>query len=243
MIYIFDVDGVLTDTGYNIDSDFEKWFVSYFHDKRYLLATGSTLERTREQIGDRIVDNALIVANCMGNSIMQEGRTVTLNEFAFTLEEETFLNMKMKQSQFPLRTGEHIVTRPGSVNYSVVGRNATNEQREQYKQFDAEHQERLAIAKQFKRKFPRFDVFIGGDISIDICLRGANKGQVFDLITPFLDGKTRIAFFGDKFGDYGIDQPLANKLHSENGGTTFKIKNGYHETKHIILSGIPDTWN
>ena len=70
----------------------------------------------------------------------------------------------------------------GSFNFSVVGRNANEEQREQYKIYDNEKQERLNIRESSKQKFPRFDVFIGGDISIDICLRGAHKGQVIETI-------------------------------------------------------------
>ena len=69
MIYLFDVDGVLTDTGYDIDAGFKNWFINWAKDKRYALVTGSNLERTREQIGDEIVDGAMLVANCMGNSI------------------------------------------------------------------------------------------------------------------------------------------------------------------------------
>ena len=81
MIYLFDIDGVLTDTGYNINSGFKQWFIDWSMGKKYALVTGSTLERTYEQIGHEITDGAMLVANCMGNSIFQEGRSVTLNEF------------------------------------------------------------------------------------------------------------------------------------------------------------------
>lgn len=238
MIFVFDVDGVLTDTGYDIDTGFKNWFLNWAKDKRYALVTGSTIERTREQIGDEIVDGAMLVANCMGNSIFQEGRTVVLNEFRFTREEEDFLTLRQNQSPFPIRAGQHIAARPGSFNFSVVGRNANEEQREQYKIYDNKTQERLDIAREFKQRFPRFDVFIGGDISIDICLRGAHKGQVMDLFFPFLDGTERIVFFGDKMDEWGIDKPLADRMGSERGCRWLEVKEGYEQTKYFLETSV-----
>ena len=234
MIYLFDVDGVLTDTGYDIDAVFKNWFLNWAKDKRYALVTGSTLERTREQIGNEIVDNAMLVANCMGNSVFQEGRSVTLNEFSFTREEEDFLTLRQNQSPFPIRAGQHIAPRPGSFNFSVVGRNANKEEREQYKAYDKQHNERLDIAREFKQKFPRFDVFIGGDISIDICLRGAHKGQVMEFFYPFLDGTERMIFFGDKMGEWGIDKPLADEMDLSKDCNSVEVLDGYEQTKYFL---------
>ena len=145
MIYLFDIDGVLTDTGYNINNEFKKWFMDWSVGKKYALVTGSTLERTYEQIGHEITDGAMLVANCMGNSIFQEGRSVTLNEFDFTPEEEKWLMNKVEQSPFHIRAGQHIASRPGSFNFSIVGRNASPAEREAYKIYDQEHQERLSV--------------------------------------------------------------------------------------------------
>ncbi len=234
MIYLFDIDGVLTDTGYNINSGFKQWFIDWSMGKKYALVTGSTLERTYEQIGHEITDGAMLVANCMGNSIFQEGRSVTLNEFEFTAEEEKWLMDKVEESSFHIRAGQHIASRPGSFNFSIVGRNATPEQREEYKLYDQEHKERISIAKEFRKRFSRFDVFIGGDISVDICLRGAHKGQVFHLLATFLDGTESLSFFGDKMGKWGIDEPLAELMSSQPKCYSFEINEGYAETKHFL---------
>jgi hydroxymethylpyrimidine pyrophosphatase-like HAD family hydrolase len=230
MLYCFDIDGVLTNTGENIDPDFKEWFLEWTYDKSYVLITGSTYERTLEQVGEEITNRAMLVANCMGNSITQEGRTVTLNEFEFTLEEEQFLLDKLESSPYPERAGTHIALRPGSVNFSIVGREATTEQREKYKHYDSVEQERLSIAQQFKEKFPRFDVFIGGDISIDICLRGANKRQICDLICNYWP-EADILFYGDKMDQWGIDTPLADEIAKRSCGGSFHIADGYKQTR------------
>ena len=238
MIYAFDIDGVLTDTGYNIDPKFRDWFIDWSTDKQYVLVTGSTYERTLEQIGKTITDGATIVANCMGNSVYQEGNTVTLNEFELTEEELKFFNATVNSSAYQTRTSNHVVERPGSINFSVVGRNATNKQRDNYKAFDEKHSERLAIAKEIKERFPRFDVFIGGDISLDICLKGANKGQVVDYISSLEDFHGKIIFFGDKLGEWGIDTPLADAIGHGGEGKTFHVTAGYKQTQHILSTGI-----
>ena len=237
MIFLFDIDGVLTDTGASIEPEFKDWFIHWRDtwNYTYVLVTGSTYERTIEQIGSDITENAVLVANCMGNSITQEGRSVTVNEFEFTEEENEFLQSKLETSPYPDRAGTHIAIRPGSVNFSIVGRDATELQRQQYKHYDLVEQERLALAKEFKQKFPRFDVFIGGDISIDICLKGAHKGQVVDLI---LHSGQDFMFFGDKMGEWGIDQPLADVIAKHQLGKTFHITKGWEQTQHILSHEI-----
>ena len=235
MIYLFDVDGVLTDTGYNIDKRFEQWFLSWAEGKRYALVTGSTLERTVEQIGNQIVDGALFVANCMGNSLYQEGKTTVLNEFEFNEEEEEFLMKKVEISKFPIRAGNHISARPGSFNFSVVGRNATVAEREQYKEFDNNCAERLQIAEEFKERFPHYDVFIGGDISIDICLQGAHKGQVYEFASYHLLPNEKLAFFGDKMDMWGIDRPLKEIIQQHLAGRAYHISDGCNQTKNILM--------
>jgi len=233
ILYCFDIDGVLTDTGYNIDPKFKEWFIEWSIDKNYVLVTGSTYERTIEQIGEEITNNAMLVANCMGNSITQEGRTVTVNEFEFTTEERAFLQKKLDNSLYDERYGQHFANRPGSVNFSIAGRNANNEQRERYKDYDSHAQERLALAVEFKEKFPRFDVYIGGDISIDICLRGANKSQILDLTCNYWP-ECDILFYGDKMGEWGIDTPLATEINNRNIGGSYEVLGGYQETKKMI---------
>jgi len=240
MIFLFDIDGVLTDTGASIDSKFKDWFINWRDTwgHTYILVTGSTYERTIEQIGVDITEGAVLVANCMGNSIMQEGRSVTVNEFEFTEEEEQFLLSKLDTSPYPVRAGTHIATRPGSVNFSIVGRDATELQRHEYKHYDLIEQERLALAKEFKEKFSRFDVFIGGDISIDICLKGAHKGQVADLVINYQPWDQKVVFFGDKMGEWGIDQPLADAIYEQQLGKTYHVTGGWQQTQEILNTDI-----
>ena len=49
---------------------------------------------------------------------------------------DTLLNMMLDKSEYPHRFGNNIEKRIGLVNFSVVGRNCTQEQRNEYFQWD-----------------------------------------------------------------------------------------------------------
>ena len=48
----------------------------------------------------------------------------------------------MAKSDFPVKTGRHYEERVGMINYSIVGRNATQEQRKLYEECDSDKQVR-----------------------------------------------------------------------------------------------------
>ena len=76
---------------------------------------------------------------------------------------------------FPLRTGLHIEKRPGMVNFSVVGRNATMGERKMYVEYDTKSKERIRIAEQFQNFFPLSQAVVGGETGIDIFSYGKDK--------------------------------------------------------------------
>ena len=83
--YIFDVDGVLCDTGQLIDDEFSDYFQCWSKDKTYYLVTGSHKEKTIDQIGRAIPDHQEIGFHCIGNAIYPPaGGEVLINEFEFT---------------------------------------------------------------------------------------------------------------------------------------------------------------
>lgn len=226
--YVFDVDGVLCDRNENIDSEFKAWFKYWAKDKEIYFVTGSERYRTIEQIGLDLVDMAKISFHCLGNSIWINGKEFLINQIKPTQEEYDFLNACMKTSNFICKTGNHIEIRKGSINFSVVGRNATKDQRKQYVQYDSLTQERLKIVREIKTKFPRLDAFLGGDVSIDICLRGADKAQCYNLIAT-----RKLHFFGDRTHPYGIDEPFA-KLCRGDSLFSHQINNGYMQTWELL---------
>jgi len=227
--WIFDVDGVLCDTGQKIDPDFHAWFLEWSKNKKYVILTGGERHSTINQIGSEILNNAKIQFHCMGNHVFIEGREYKLNQFTLRPEELYWLNSYIQESPYTTKTGNHIEQRTGSLNISVVGRNATTDDRNKYIEWDRKHNERKLLATKFVEQFPRFEAYLGGNTSIDICLRGANKGSCTGLLMIDYD-LTDSYFFGDKCFTDGIDYPMTlNKVNKY-----FQINNGYKETWEIL---------
>jgi len=230
--WVFDVDGVLCDRGAVIQDDFKNWFQEWSKDKSVFLVTGSEKTRTENQIGKDIVESACASFHCLGNSVWVKNKEFRINQFTLTAEEHQWLTEKINSSQFPIKTGNHICIRPGSINFSTVGKNADNDLRKNYAEWDSSFKEREFLVKELSNKFPRLEAFIGGEVSIDICRRGANKGQVVNFIGGY-SGVEQIYFFADRLEDFGIDKPFADKI---TGNEHYKIFNvqGYQNTWEIL---------
>jgi len=221
--YVFDVDGVLCDTGEKIDPAFKDWFIDWSKDKEYYIITGGERQSTLNQIGSEILNNAKTQFHCMGNHVFIEGREYKLNQFTLRPEELYWLDSYIQESPYHTKTGNHIENRTGSLNVSVVGRNANIKERNDYIEWDNIYHERKLLAIEFVKQFPRFEAYLGGNTSIDICLRGANKGNCIAGLTT-LDYNDAY-FFGDKCTKGGIDFPIIFVI-----GKYFQINNGYKDT-------------
>ena len=79
-------------------------------------------------------------------------------------------------------------------NFSVVGRNANQEERKQYYYYDCKTKEREQIAKAFNEKFPKLQADVGGETGIDIFEKGCNKAQILNEFS----NTDRIKFYGDR---------------------------------------------
>jgi len=228
-VYVFDVDGVLCDTGEKINPAFANWFLGWSKKQKYYIVTGSSREKTIDQIGEQIVNNASMSFHCLGNSIWINEEEILVNQFDLKTEELNFLNRLIDLCNYNFKTGNHIEQRSGSVNVSFLGHGAPKEERLNFKKWDDANRYRDTVIKTFVKKYPRFDAFKGGMTSIDICLRGADKSQCISLINY---SNKPIIFFGDKTKEENeIDYPLAilREIH-----TVYQIDNGYKETWDIL---------
>ena len=203
--FVFDVDGTLTPSRSKIDKKFKEFFLTFCKSNKVYLVTGSDYAKTVEQVGNDIVMSVKRLYNCSGNDIYEKGQNIKTNEWTLPDLARTFLTSCEYESQFPLRTGNHIEERPGLVNFSVVGRNATQEQRAEYVVYDTKENERNTIATAFNTMFPDLQATVGGETGIDIAPKGADKSQI---ITDF-DKNDHIYFFGDAMFEGGNDYSLS----------------------------------
>jgi phosphomannomutase len=120
-------------------------------------------------------------------------------------------------------TGAHSDYRPGLLNFSIVGRNATLEQRKMYCNYDKQVGERYRIAQGFNERFPQYQASVAGEIGIDITVKGCNKSQIlkdFDAAGLYFEN---ITFFGDKCEYDGNDYEISRAV-AFGGGTIYQVK-------------------
>jgi phosphomannomutase len=225
--YIFDVDGTLTPSRQKIDPQFEAWFSNFISREKVWLVTGSDYPKTVEQLGSEICESVVTVYNCSGNDTRFKGKRVNAKTFEAPKELYDLMNGWLQTSSFPLRTGNHIEERMGTINFSIVGRNATLGERKLYVKHDLENRERESIAYQINLEFPDITATVGGETGIDIYRKGGDKSQILeDFDAPY----DNIYFFGDKCEQGGNDWPLANKLKPKQ---VFNVSN-WQETWKIL---------
>ena len=118
------------------------------------------------------------------------------------------------------------------VNFSIVGRNCTQEQREHFFKWDEEKGERKKISTFLKHKFKDLDAVLGGQISIDIYPKGNDKSQVLEHIEK-LHPTGKIIFIGDGIENGGNDYPLAHLMDNITDCDWYQTK-GWEHTKEIL---------
>ena len=134
-VYLFDVDGTLTHPLSEIDEEFADVFLTWLHEKKkkVYLVTGSNIEKTEKQVFSAFLDQCEGVFTCSGNQFFQQGRQVYQNELKLPATFLDDLQLYLDEgTSWRRKTGNHIEIRPGMVNLSTVGRNASPDLREAY---------------------------------------------------------------------------------------------------------------
>ena len=245
-IYLFDVDGTLTHAKQKIDSQFAKQFLAWMKHKEVYIVSGGSFVRIINQLGLDITEHCSGVFACMGNIFYQ--KIDNINETGYSEWEIVYenkfqaprglyrdLDSLVQTSQYHTKTGLHYEERVGMVNFSVVGRNATLEQRDEYSEYDQAEKEREEIVSLLKSRYTTLDFAIGGAVSIDIFNTGNDKSQVIDRYFSEAIENNKIVFFGDRIPFPGNDYPLASVLDEYSNGQSIKV-NCWEDTRDMLLT-------
>tara|TARA_R100000008_G_C3549845_1_gene149739 strand:- start:62 stop:802 length:741 start_codon:yes stop_codon:yes gene_type:complete len=243
-VYIFDVDGTLTPSRREMTMEFGIFFSLWSMNNTFYLVTGSDIKKTKEQVPWYILERADAVFTCCGNEMWINDEHVYRNEFKPPQDLIDFLWDKVNNSMCPIRIGNHIEDRETMLNFSVVGRDCSQEQREEYYEWDKKSNERENIAKLIKENWSDLDAVIGGQISIDIYPKGRDKSQVLEHIEKN-HSKGEIIFIGDGILNGGNDYPLAKLIEETEkqfgkGEYKWYQTDGYKQTKEILLEELND---
>ena len=229
--YIFDVDGTLTPSRQQIDFDFLNFLLDFANRNDVYLVTGSDRPKTIEQIGKDLYFACKRVYNCSGSDVYEKDILIYRDEWSLPSDAEEFLIDELNHSKFPIRTGNHIETRPGGVNFSVLGRGSEViiEERQEYVKWDINTGERRGIAERFKKKFPEIGCQVGGQTGLDISPLGCDKSQILRDFEP----QDTIYFYGDKLKEGENDYPLGHAIEERSLGMVFEVTD-YHHTWNLL---------
>ena len=219
--YIFDVDGTLTPSRATIDWEFEKWFLNFCKKNQVYLVTGSDRDKTIEQIGENVYNSCVKVYQCSGNDVWVKDQNIRSKIWDMPEDVKADLSEELNSSKFYRKTGHHFDTRPGLVNFSVVGRKCNLEDRAMYKQWDEHKSERVNIAKRMSVKYPSIQFEIAGETGIDITPKGCDKSQILDDFK--LEKIDQLHFFGDACDPGGNDHKLYRAIY-ESFGKVYHVK-------------------
>lgn len=228
--YIFDVDGTLTPSRQKMDEDFSQFFLHFCTMNSVYLVTGSDREKTIEQVGDLIYKTCKAVYNCSGSDVYIGDRNVYKHIWTLPDLTRQFLEQCLEEEDFNIRSGTHIEERPGMVNYSLVGRNATQEDRHAFIAWESWNGSRKRTANAINIMFPELQATIGGETGIDIGPKGSDKSQI---LRDFYRKSDKIIFFGDAIFEGGNDLSLAEAVADKRLGTFYKV-NEWKETWEIL---------
>ena len=222
--FIFDVDGTLTPSRQQMDFKFMCFMIKFCCTYDVYLVTGSDRAKTVEQVGLDVYNRSIRVYNCSGADVYEKDANVYKSNWKISEEVEKFLQDELDFSQFPVRCGNHIETRPGGINFSILGRGegVNLPDREEYVKWDRNTGERILIADRLKNQFPDLNVQIGGQTGLDIS--DNDKSQILRDFNP----EDELVFFGDMMKEGQNDYPLAQAVDNL-GGTNYSV-NGWQDT-------------
>jgi len=210
MIYMFGIDGTLTNPRQKISQEMEEFFYGWMKDKIVFLVTGSDIFKVKEQLSERVIQRCAGIFTCMGNELFIELRPVYRNELKIPDTLIGWLRQQCSFSDYPVKKIVNFEFRTGMLNFSIPGRSCTKEERDDYEKWDAKNKERLRIVNYINRKHPELEACVGGQISVDIQGRGKNKSQAYNWVKERYDDP--VYFFGDKCNPGGNDHDIAKEI-------------------------------
>lgn len=216
-IILFDLDGTLAESGNKID---DEMLLILFEIKKkgYELGIvgGGKIDKILLQIRDFIFDH--IFSEC-GSVYFKWDHHKYKEIYKKNLKEhDTYpeINTIIKESLNFLShvdytlSGHFIDRRDGLIYISLIGMQATQEERLYYMELDKKHHYRKNLLKRLIHKAEelnvsdKLDIREGGSVGIGLYPKEWNKTQVLDV----LNGYEEISYFGDKYEEGGNDFEL-----------------------------------
>ncbi|MDR2067842.1 MAG: HAD-IIB family hydrolase [Holosporaceae bacterium] len=211
-VFAADMDGTLTPARLPMTKEFVEFFSNFLKGKIFYIVSGSDYKKILEQVPEKILSRISGIFSSLGNEFYVNGELVYQNNF----EPEEIMLERLenyrRNSAYPFELfPNYIEIRVGMINFSVLGRDCPQSERDRYFLWDKQNGERKKIADDLSRDCPAYDISIGGNISIDVVPKGFGKEQVANRLRKIYPNE-KIIFLGDRIKTGGNDYAIAQRL-------------------------------
>ncbi|GJQ14926.1 hypothetical protein GpartN1_g6717.t1 [Galdieria partita] len=219
---LFDVDGTLTPSRYKASHEMLEFLRNLRKQVYTGIVGGSDLVKQEEQLGPTILEDFDYVFSENGLVAYENGKLIHVQSLANHLGEDKLKNVincclrYIADLDIPLKRGTFVEFRKGMLNVSPIGRNCSQQEREEFEKYDQIHNIRSRFVNYLKEQFQGYGLqfSIGGQISFDVFPTGWDKTYCLSFVKHI----PTIHFFGDKTfpggNDYEIFQDARTIGHS-----------------------------
>ncbi|CAI5507360.1 unnamed protein product [Closterium sp. Naga37s-1] len=213
VIALFDVDGTLTPPRKLVEPEMVEFMQKLRKTVTVGIVGGSDLSKITEQLGpdtltayDYVFSENGLVAHKGGEQIGSQ----SLKTFLGDDKLKEFINFTLHyiaDLDIPIKRGTFIEFRMGMLNVSPIGRNCSQEERDEFERYDKVQKIRETMVGVLREKFADLNLTfsIGGQISFDVFPTGWDKTYCLQFVDK--DFPT-IHFFGDKTYKGGNDHEI-----------------------------------
>ncbi|KAI8462773.1 MAG: eukaryotic phosphomannomutase family protein [Monoraphidium minutum] len=212
-IALFDVDGTLTVPRKEATSDMLAFLQELRKHVTVGIVGGSDLVKIQEQLGSNALTAYDYVFSENGLVAHKAGKMLAVQSLKTHLGEDKlqrFINFVLHyiaDLSIPIKRGTFIEFRNGMLNVSPIGRNCSQEERDEFEQYDKRENVRPKMVEVLRKEFADYGLTysIGGQISFDVFPQGWDKTYCLQFVNKDFD---QIHFFGDKTFQGGNDYEI-----------------------------------
>lgn len=225
-LLLFDVDGTLT-VPRKTQTDEMRAVIQRVRAAGFAVGVvgGSDLRKQEEQLGADVLTQFDYLFSENGLLAFKAGHEIHRQNLVKFLGNDNIMRLVKKTLRMiadldiPVQRGTFFELRNGMINISPIGRNCSQEERDEFEIYDKVHDVRKKMIEELQREFAdlKLKYSIGGQISFDVFPEGWDKTYCLQFVTNDFDA---IHFFGDKTMEGGNDFEIYN--HSRTIGHSVK---------------------
>lgn len=216
-LILFDVDGTLTESRKVIKQNMVDTLkkLKTFDNLEIGIVGGSNLKKQKEQLTEKHLKLFKYVFSENGLVAFKNDKLFHKMSIVKHVGDENLKRLintslrYMSTLDIPVKRGTFVEFRNGMVNLCPVGRSCTQEERDEFFEFDNQNKVREKMVEYLSEELKDLGLSfsIGGQISIDVFPKGWDKTYCLQFVSEDYD---KILFFGDRTMKGGNDYEIFN---------------------------------